>query len=86
MERLCLTMYSRPNCPLCDEARELIEALGERFALVFEEVDITADPALYERYRHRIPVIALDGREVLEAPVTQPALLAALWTARRGVT
>lgn len=84
MERLRLTMYSRPNCPLCDEARELIEELGDRFAFSFEEVDITADPALYERYRHRIPVIALNGQDAVDPPVTHTALLAALRTSQRG--
>ena len=61
-----LTLYGKPGCHLCEEAREVVLAVRERRPFELEEVDITRDPALEAVYRERIPVIAIDGQEVLE--------------------
>ena len=46
-----VTLYGRPGCHLCENAREVISRvcadLGEEFA----EVDIDSDPALARRSR-----------------------------------
>ena len=67
-------LYSRPGCHLCDRARDVLEAAG----IAFEEVDITADPALEAEYGILIPVVEQEGRQVFEAgmdPRELPALL-----------
>lgn len=61
-----LTLYGKPGCHLCEEALEVVHEVGTRYPFELEEVDITRDPALEALYRERIPVIALDGQEVLE--------------------
>ena len=61
-----LTLYGKPGCHLCEEAREVVLAVRERRPFELEEVDITRDPTLEALYRERIPVIAIDGREALE--------------------
>jgi glutaredoxin len=61
-----LTLYGKPGCHLCEEAREVVLAVRERRPFELEEVDITRDPQLEALYRERIPVIAIDGQEVLE--------------------
>jgi glutaredoxin len=61
-----LTLYGKPGCHLCEEAREVVLAARERHEFELEEVDITRDPVLEKHYRERIPVIAIDGREALE--------------------
>jgi hypothetical protein len=76
-----LTLYSRPGCHLCDEAREKILGLrseGLRFEL--REVDIESDDRLLRRHLERIPVVALDGVEVSELLLDQGALRAKLDT------
>lgn len=69
-------LYERDGCHLCDEARVLLdEMLGpDRYA----RVDIEADDSLILRYGFRIPVVALDGADRLEAPITAPDLRALL--------
>lgn len=57
-----LTLYSRPGCHLCDDARAVLRRVGEPFG----EVDIEADDALHAAYLERIPVVALDGRELYD--------------------
>lgn len=66
-----LTLYSGPGCSLCDKAKLLVERVAQDVPLEVEEVDITQDAALYDRYRYAIPVIALDGREVMAGKVTE---------------
>lgn len=67
-----LTLYERERCHLCDEARLVLDALigpGR-----YERVDIDASDALVVRYGFRIPVVAVDGVDRLEAPITEPDL------------
>ena len=73
-----VTLYGRPGCHLCDEARAALERVRCRAPFMLEEVDITADDALHARYLERIPVIALDGRELSDFFVDEAALLQAL--------
>lgn len=67
-----ITLYAKAGCHLCDEAREHLEQLVTRRgadAVTLDEVDIRRDEALFERYRYRIPVITVDGRERLEGRI-----------------
>lgn len=79
-----LTLYSRPGCHLCDDARAALQRLRSRFAFALEEVDITRDDALHRRYLERIPVIALDGEELFDFFVDEPALTERLRDAERA--
>jgi glutaredoxin len=65
-----LVLYGRPGCHLCDDARAALDRVGEPFA----EIDITTDDALHAAYLERIPVVALDGRELFDFHVDEAAL------------
>lgn len=65
-----LTLYGRPGCHLCDDARVVLQRVGEHF----DEVDITTDDALHASYLERIPVIVLDGQELYDFFVDEPDL------------
>ncbi len=54
-----LVLLTKPRCPACDEARAVLQGLGEPFG----ERDATADEADYRAYGDRLPVLLLDGRE-----------------------
>ncbi len=71
-------LYSKPNCPLCDEALEVLEQAARRTPLEIREVSILSDPELYARYRHHIPVGVLEGREIFRFRTTIDAVLAAV--------
>lgn len=69
-----VTLYQRDGCHLCEDARVLLdEMLGSDG---YARVDIDADDALVLRYGFRVPVIALDGVDRLEAPISAPDLRA----------
>ena len=72
---MIVTLYSRPGCHLCDEAREALARVREQAAFELEEVDIETDDALHARYLERIPVVALDGHELFDYFVDEAALV-----------
>ncbi|KAJ1060631.1 hypothetical protein K5549_015877, partial [Capra hircus] len=57
-----LTLFTKDPCPLCDEAKEVLEPYRNRFIL--QEVDITLpeNSAWYDRYKFDIPVFHLNGQ------------------------
>lgn len=69
-----LTLYGKPGCCLCDEARAEIAAARESRAFELREVDVSVDPRLWNAYGERIPVVELDGEEVLELRVDRAEL------------
>lgn len=56
-------MYAKPGCHLCDVARETIRAVCAELGEGWDEVDITTDPDLAQRYGEEIPVTLVDGRQ-----------------------
>lgn len=72
-----ITVYTRTGCHLCERAEAAV-ARAARGRADVELVDIDADPDLRERYTVRVPVVAVDGREVAEFEVDPAALRAAL--------
>jgi hypothetical protein len=65
-----MTLYVGDGCNLCDEAAVVLDEMVGRDA--YEKTDISASDDLIARYAHRIPVLALDGIDRLEAPITAP--------------
>jgi glutaredoxin len=58
-----VTLYTRPGCHLCDEAKFAIAPLLREFGAVLREVNIDNDPVLKERYAWDIPVIFIGQRK-----------------------
>lgn len=58
-----ITLYTRPGCHLCAEARTVVERVCADLGETYDEVDITTDPALLERFTEEIPVTFVDGRQ-----------------------
>jgi glutaredoxin len=69
-----VTLYGRPGCHLCDDARMLLERVRATHPFRLLEVDIETDDALLARYLERIPVVALDGEELFDLFVDEGAL------------
>ena len=71
-----VTLYTRPGCHLCDDARAAIERVRGRTPFELVEIDIESDHALHRTYLERIPVVEVDGEELFEYFVDE-AMLAA---------
>ena len=74
-----LTLLTRPECGLCDDMLQQIEALRARHALPpITLVDVDSEPALQRRYGLKIPVLLLDQVPVCSGRLDHAALLRAL--------
>jgi glutaredoxin len=69
-----ITLYSKPGCHLCVQARDALLGLRPDLGFELHEVDITTDETLHRAYFERIPVIALDGEELFEYFVDEALL------------
>jgi glutaredoxin len=69
-----LTLFTRAGCCLCDQAREVLERVRQRYPFALEERDIESDDALFRAYLERIPVVAIDGQEIFELLVDEREL------------
>ena len=69
-----VTLYGKPGCHLCDDAREVVERVRAEHPFDLREVDVSLDPGLHREYGERIPVLELDGEELFEFHVDGPAL------------
>ena len=61
-----VTVYSKPDCHLCEEAVGALRALQPELGFELQERDIRDQDSLHRAYFERIPVIALDGEELCE--------------------
>ncbi len=67
-----VTLYTRADCGLCQEAAEVLSRIREKIHFQLTLVDIAAaDPAIFNRYWDRVPVVAVDGKEVAAAPLDE---------------
>ena len=73
-----VTLYSRPGCHLCDDAREVIARVCAELGEGFAEVDIVGDADLLDRFGEEIPVTFVDGRQHDFWRVSEDRLRAAL--------
>ena len=76
-----LTLISKPDCHLCDVARDIVEVVIADLPedrVDVHEVSILDDPALYERWWEKIPVVLIDGELHAHWRISPERLRAAL--------
>ena len=69
-----VTIYSRPNCHLCDEMKAVVARVARSLPLAIHEVDISGNPELETRYGLEIPVLVVEGRKAAKYRVTEEEL------------
>ncbi|ANU25915.1 glutaredoxin family protein [Planococcus versutus] len=74
------TLYTRSNCPLCDEAKLMIQLVNEEIPLLYTEIDIESDDTLNEKYMLMIPVLEKDNNLLLYGNIGYVDLMEALET------
>lgn len=78
-----LVLISKDDCPLCDEALEVIESVRRRHPFRLEVVKMVEGDEWYDRYWDKIPVGLVDGRMIFKYRITPDEILAKL-RARAG--
>jgi thiol-disulfide isomerase/thioredoxin len=72
-----LTIYSKPGCHLCDEMKSLVHRVVAQHSnepITVDEIDISSDPDLLDRYGLEIPVLLIDGKKAAKYRVSEEAL------------
>ncbi|NUS72206.1 MAG: glutaredoxin family protein [Corynebacteriales bacterium] len=78
-----LTLLTRENCHLCDQARAALLQVQDATGEPWQEYNVDNDGELAYEYGDRVPVILLDGSEHGYWTVDQQRLITDLTTARR---
>ena len=63
MYKVPVVIYSRPNCHLCDKAKQAILAADCNELIDLQIVNIESDPELLARYTNDVPVVTINGEE-----------------------
>ncbi len=61
-----VTVYSKDDCPLCEEAVAGLRRLQAELGFTLRVLDITRDESLHRAYFERIPVVSVEGEELCE--------------------
>jgi hypothetical protein len=76
-----VTLYGRPGCHLCDEARAtLLRIADEPPGFALRELNIEDDERLLLRFVERIPVVEIGGQIVSELHLDVDAVRSRLHT------
>ena len=73
-----VTLYGKPGCHLCDDARAVIERVCTDLGESYVEISILDDASLIARYGEEIPVTLVDGAQHDFWRVSEERLRAAL--------
>jgi glutaredoxin len=82
-ESLEVTLYTRPGCHLCDEAKSLMAPVLAELGARLREINIDADPELRELYNLDVPVIFLADRKIAKHRIDPTQFRRQLLEARR---
>ncbi|MFF5264155.1 glutaredoxin family protein [Actinomadura viridis] len=61
MDDILITLYGKPGCHLCEDARAVIERVAADLGVRWEEHDITRSEEDTRLYREQIPVTMING-------------------------
>ena len=80
-----VVLYGRKDCSPCVHARDALRRLAREFAFELREQDVDENLTLAARHGARVPVVAVDGREVSEGRIDSGAVRRALAETGRAV-
>jgi glutaredoxin len=73
-----VTLYTRANCHLCGEVKQVLLRARAKAAFTLHEVDIDTDPALVARYNDEVPVVLIDGKKAFKYHLNEADFLRVL--------
>lgn len=57
-----LLLYTKPDCHLCDEMKDVISVVKREVNFDFEEINIKQNELLFEKFKEKIPLLMMNGR------------------------
>jgi glutaredoxin len=74
MDRIEIRLYTRRDCRLCEEMKEVLLQVSRAYAVDLAELDIDQDPDLKARFDHEVPVLLIEGRKAFKYRTTEAEL------------
>lgn len=69
-----LRLFTKPDCPLCDDAKAELEKIAMKSSIEVEEINITTNMGLFTKYKNIIPVLEMDGKQLFAHQINTSAL------------
>ena len=58
-----IEILTKKDCGLCDDAKEVVERVLPDFPATLKIIDIESNSDLFEKYKEKIPVVRINGKE-----------------------
>ena len=58
-----IEILTKKDCALCDDAKEVVERVLPDFPATLKMIDIESYSDLFEKYKEKIPVVRINGKE-----------------------
>ncbi|MBI2210294.1 MAG: glutaredoxin family protein [Deltaproteobacteria bacterium] len=65
-----ITLYTRLECCLCEEMKEVVRRVAGEFSLSVNETDVDTSDELRRLYGSEVPVLFINGRKAFKYRVT----------------
>jgi len=73
-----VTLFSKPECCLCDTAKMMLNRLKTLYSFQCKEIDISQDFQLLQKYGNSIPVVLVNGQEICQGRIDERQIKSAL--------
>ena len=71
---ITIEILTKKDCSLCDKAKAVVEKVLPDFPAKMVLTDIESDPELFDRYKDKIPVALINGKEIFTYKVHEITL------------
>jgi glutaredoxin len=85
---IVLTIYSRPECHLCDDMKAIVRRVAagpDQEGTTLVEIDISGNGDLEARYGLEVPVLLVNGKKAAKYRITEQELKKRLESERSSV-
>ncbi|KAA3600101.1 MAG: glutaredoxin family protein [Calditrichaeota bacterium] len=69
MTNIKIDIYSKEDCSLCEVAKAEILKFKGKYNFQINEIDITKDSEIFEKFKYEIPVIFVNGKKLFKYKV-----------------
>ena len=71
---ITIEIMTKKDCCLCDTAKKVVAEVLADFPAKMVLTDIESDPELFDRYKDKIPVALINGKEIFTYKVHEITL------------
>jgi len=66
-----VVIYSKSGCCLCVKAKAILLRVQTEIPFTLQEIDISQNQTLFEKYQYVIPVVAINGQDLFISKISE---------------